>query len=162
MTIHLGADHGGFELKQQIKQWLEQKGHDVVDHGAHEPDSTDDYTDFIFPASQAVADDTDSVGIVFGGSGQGEAMAANRVKGVRAALYYGPAQPIMAVDIEGNVSDDTREILKLTREHNHSNVLSIGVRFVSFEEAQRAINTWLGQPWSTLERHAKRVKKLDE
>jgi ribose 5-phosphate isomerase B len=135
MTIHLGTDHGGFELKEQIKSWLQSEGHEVVDHGAYKFDVNDDYPDFIIPAAQAVAADEASVGVIFGGSGQGEAMAANRVKGVRAALYYGPAVPIMAVDASGRESQDPYEILKLTREHNHSNVLSIGVRFVSFDEA---------------------------
>ncbi len=162
MKIHLGTDHGGFELKEQIKAWLISGQYDVVDHGALEYDKDDDYTDFIFPAAKAVAGDENSVGIIFGGSGQGEAMAANRVKGVRAALYYGPAVPIMAVDVSGRESQDPYEILKLTREHNHSNVLSIGVRFVSFEEAKKAITTWLGQEYSPEQRHGRRVKALDQ
>ncbi len=104
MTVYLGTDHGGFELKEQVKEWLTYEGHEVVDHGAHEFDKNDDYVDFIFPAAKAVAADKESVGIIFGGSGQGEAMAANRVKGARAAVYYGPAKPIKAVDIEGSGS----------------------------------------------------------
>lgn len=161
MQIHLGADHGGFKLKEQIKEWLTVEGHEVVDHGAHELNMSDDYVDFIFPAAHAVADDSNSVGLIFGGSGQGEAMAANRVKGVRAALYYGPAVPIMAVDAEGRMSDDAYEILKLTRVHNHSNVLSIGVRFVSFEEAKKAIQIWLSEPYGEQERHMRRIRELD-
>ncbi len=161
MTIHLGTDHGGFKLKEQLREWLVSEGHDVNDHGAHEFDASDDYTDFIFPAVEAVAADITSVGIIFGGSGQGEAIAANRVKGVRAATYYGPAKPIMAVDADGRTSEDPYEMLKLTREHNHSNVLSIGVRFVSFEEAKKVIAIWLSVPFSEQERHIRRINALD-
>ncbi len=161
MTIHLGTDHGGFEVKEEVKSWLMQLGHTVVDHGADTFDKNDDYVDFIFPAARAVAEDVQSVGVIFGGSGQGEAMAANRVKGVRAAVYYGPALPVMAVDASGRESEDPYEILKLTREHNHSNVLSIGVRFVELPEVKKAINTWLGVSYSLEERHERRIRALD-
>jgi len=161
MTIHVATDHGGFDLKEQIRKWLESEGHDVIDHGAATFDPSDDYIDFIVPAAQAVAADSHSVGIIFGGSGQGEAIAANRVKGVRAATYYGPAVPIMAVDVEGRESNDPYEILKLTREHNHSNILSIGVRFVDFTEAKKAFMIWLAQPYGLNERHKRRVAELD-
>lgn len=161
MTIHLGTDHGGFDFKEQIKSWLESIGHTVDDHGAQSFNVEDDYTDFIFPAAHAVAKDGRSVGIIFGGSGQGEAMAANRVKGVRAAIYYGPAVPKAAIDAEGRTSDDPLEILKLTRQHNHANVLSIGVRFVTLEEAKRAIELWLAEPYGQEQRHIRRITALD-
>lgn len=161
MIIHLGTDHGGFERKEAVKQWLRSEGHEVVDHGAVTFNKDDDYPNFIFPAAHAVAADENSVGIIFGGSGQGEAMAANRVKGVRAAVYYGKALPVEAVDAEGRLSDDAYEILKLTREHNHANVLSLGVRFIDLEESKKAISIWLAQPISTQERHSRRVRLLD-
>jgi len=162
MKLHLGTDHGAFELKQKVKQWLTDQGHEVVDHGAHELDMEDHYVDFIFPAAKAVAADKESLGIVFGGSGQGEAMAANRIKGVRAAVFYSPATPAGAIDAEGNTSDDEYEILKLTRAHNHSNVLSIGGRFMDFETVKMAIDTWMSAPVSDVERHVYRVQELDK
>lgn len=162
MRIHLGTDHGGFELKEKVKEWLLSEGHDVIDHGAYHFDKDDDYPDFIFPCAVAVAGDSDAIGVIFGGSGQGEAMAANRVKGARAAVYYGSALPIMAVDVSGRESQDPYEIVRLTREHNHANVLSIGVRFVAFDEAKKAILTWVNHPTSTDDRHLRRIKQLDQ
>ncbi len=88
MIIHLATDHAGLELKNSIKKYLIKKNYEVKDHGAHEYDALDDYPDFIFPCAKAVAKDTESRGIILGGSGQGEAMAANRIKGVRAAVFY--------------------------------------------------------------------------
>ena len=104
MKIHIATDHAGLDLKNIIRDYLISKGHEVTDHGAHEYDALDDYPDYIFPCAKAVASDLESRGIILGGSGQGEAMAANRVKGVRAAVFYnGPV-----------------EIVKLSREHNLS------------------------------------------
>ena len=88
MRVHLATDHAGLELKNSIKTYLIDKGYDVMDHGAHNYDPLDDYPDFIFPCAKAIASEEDSRGIILGGSGQGEAMAANRIKGVRAAVYY--------------------------------------------------------------------------
>lgn len=161
MIIHLAADHGGFELKEQMKEWLIEHSYEVVDHGAYKFDLDDDYPDFILPAARAVADDENSLGIIFGGSGEGEAIAANRIKGVRAALFYGPALPIMAVDAEGRESIDLLEILKLTRQHNHANILSIGVRFVGFEDAIKAFQVWMNEPVGTAPRHKKRIDMID-
>ena len=116
----------------------------MTDHGAHEYDALDDYPDFIFPCAHAVADDTESRGIILGGSGQGEAMAANRVKGVRAAVYYnGP-----------------NEIVKLSREHNNANVLSLGARFMDEGEILSVIKSWLNEPFAG-GRHQRRIDKLD-
>ena len=109
MKIHLATDHAGLDLKNSIKDHLIDNGHNVTDHGAYEYDALDDYPDFIFPCARAVASDPSSRGIILGGSGQGEAMAANRIKGVRAAVFYnGP-----------------NEIVKLSREHNNANILSL-------------------------------------
>jgi ribose 5-phosphate isomerase B len=116
----------------------------VTDHGAHEYDALDDYPDFIFPCAHAVADDTESRGIILGGSGQGEAMAANRVKGVRAAVYY-------------NGPD---EIVKLSREHNNANVLSLGARFMDEDKILTVIKLWLAEPFAG-GRHQRRIDKLD-
>ena len=144
MNIHLATDHAGLELKNAIKDYLIGKGHEVTDHGAHEYDAQDDYPDFIFPCAWAVAANPENRGIILGGSGQGEAMAANRIKGVRAAVYYG----------------SEREIARLSREHNNSNVLSLGARFISEQEIYDIIETWLDEPFEG-RRHQRRIDKLD-
>ena len=144
MNIHLATDHAGLELKNAIKDYLIEKGHEVTDHGAHEYDAQDDYPDFIFPCARAVAANPENRGIILGGSGQGEAMAANRIKGVRAAVYYG----------------EEREIARLSREHNNANVLSLGARFISEQEIYDVIETWLDEPFEG-GRHQRRIDKLD-
>jgi len=144
MNIHLATDHAGLELKNAIKDYLIGKGHEVTDHGAHEYDAQDDYPDFIFPCARAVAANPENRGIILGGSGQGEAMAANRIKGVRAAVYYG----------------EEREIARLSREHNNANVLSLGARFISEQEIYDIIETWLDEPFEG-GRHQRRIDKLD-
>jgi ribose 5-phosphate isomerase B len=145
MKIHVATDHAGLDLKNAIRDYLVDKGHDVTDHGAHEYDALDDYPDFIFPCAKAVAADTESKGIILGGSGQGEAMAANRVKGCRAAVFYnGPM-----------------DIVKLSREHNNANILSLGARFMSEEEIYDVIELWLAEPFEG-GRHQRRIEKLDK
>ena len=144
MKIHLATDHAGLELKNKIKQHLNESGHDVIDHGAYEYDALDDYPDFIFPCAKAVAEDSRSRGIILGGSGQGEAMAANRIKGVRAAVFYnGP-----------------KEIIELSRQHNNANILSLGARFMSEEEIYRIIEIWFDTDFEE-GRHQRRIDKLD-
>ena len=123
MKIHLATDHAGLELKEKVKLYLSDLNYEVIDHGAYEYDALDDYPDFIFPCANAVSNDPESKGIILGGSGQGEAMAANRVKGVRAAVFY-------------NGPD---EIIKLSRQHNNANILSLGARFMSEEEMYNII-----------------------
>ena len=125
MIIHLATDHAGLDLKDKIKVYLSEMDHEVVDHGAYEYDAIDDYPDFIFPCALAVSKDNNSRGIILGGSGQGEAMAANRVKGVRAAVFY-------------NGPDD---IIKLSRQHNNANILSLGARFMTDKEMYEIIKT---------------------
>tara|TARA_Y100000768_G_scaffold291158_1_gene225218 strand:- start:180 stop:620 length:441 start_codon:yes stop_codon:yes gene_type:complete len=144
MKIHIATDHAGLDLKNTIKEFLLDKGHDVTDHGAYNYDALDDYPDFIFPCARAVASDLNSRGIILGGSGQGEAMAANRIKGCRAAVFYnGP-----------------KEIIKLSREHNDANILSIGARFMLENEIYDIIELWLEEPFAG-GRHQKRIDKLD-
>ena len=145
MIIHLATDHAGLDLKNSIKKYLIENSFDVQDHGAHEYDALDDYPDFIFPCAQAVARDTESRGIILGGSGQGEAMAANRIKGVRAAVFY-------------NGPDD---IVKLSRQHNNANILSLGARFMNKTEIYRVIEIWLNEPFEG-GRHVRRIEKLDD
>ena len=144
MKIHLATDHAGLELKDKIKLHLTKLGHEIIDHGAHEYDALDDYPDFIFPCAKAVAQDDQSRGIILGGSGQGEAMAANRIKGIRAAVYYnGP-----------------EEIIGLSRQHNNANILSLGARFMSEKEIYRIIEIWFDTDFEA-GRHQKRINKLD-
>ena len=144
MTIHLATDHAGLELKNKIKLYLTDQGHNVIDHGAYEYDALDDYPDFIIPCAKAVADDINSKGIILGGSGQGEAMAANRIKGIRAAVFY-------------NGPD---EIVQLSRQHNDANILSIGARFMTEKQIYRIIEIWFETEYQA-GRHQKRIEKLD-
>lgn len=162
MKIALATDHAGFELLRQLEAFLVQSGHKCKDFGPESLNPKDDYPDFIFPAAQAVASGECEVGIILGGSGQGEAMAANRVKGVRCAVYYGAAEAPSAIDAAGNPAKDQHEILRLSREHNNANMLSLAARFVSLEDAKQAINVWLGAKFSGDERHERRISKLDQ
>ena len=145
MKIHLATDHAGLELKEKVRLYLSDLNYEVIDHGAYEYDALDDYPDFIFPCANAVSNDPESKGIILGGSGQGEAMAANRVKGVRAAVFY-------------NGPD---EIIKLSRQHNNANILSLGARFMSEEEMYKIIEVWLSTDFES-GRHQRRIEKLDE
>ncbi|MEK7059455.1 MAG: RpiB/LacA/LacB family sugar-phosphate isomerase [Patescibacteria group bacterium] len=162
MKLALTTDHTGFEAAKQLKEFLESLGHEVVDFCPQTYDEADDYPDFMFPAAKAVAAGDCEAGIILGGSGQGEAMAANRIKGARCALFYGPVTAKTAIDAEGNTSDDPYEILRLSRQHNHANVLSLSARFLTVEEMKKAIVVWLDTPYSAAERHARRVSKLDQ
>ena len=145
MIIHIATDHAGLELKEKVKSYLSKLDYEVIDHGAYEYDALDDYPDFIFPCAKAVSNDINSKGIILGGSGQGEAMAANRVKGVRAAVFY-------------NGPD---EIIKLSRQHNNANILSLGARFMSDQEMYKIIELWLSTDFES-GRHKRRIEKLDE
>jgi len=145
MKIALATDHAGFELKEALKAFLAAEGYDVVDFGANEMNQDDDYPDFVRPAAEAVAKGEVERAIVLGGSGQGEAMVANRIRGVRAAVYYGGKE----------------DIITLSREHNDANILSLGARFLSEDEAKRAVHAWLTTPFSGDERHVRRIGNID-
>ncbi len=162
MKIAIATDHAGFAVVTYLKAFLESLGHDCVDFGPRSMNVDDDYPDFIFPAAEAVACGDCETGIILGGSGQGEAMAANKVKGVRCALFYGPVTAKTAIDAEGTMSDDPYEIVKLSREHNDANVLSLSGRFLTIDEMKRAIEIWLTTPFSNAERHQRRINKLNE
>ncbi len=149
-TIHIGGDHAGYELKESIIRFLEKLEYEVVDHGAYELDESDDYPDFILPVAIAVAEDEHSRGIILGGSGQGEAMVANRVQGIRATVFYG--EPANADE----------SIITLSRHHNDANVLSLGARFITDEEALEAVELWLETGFSGEERHMRRIAKINE
>ncbi len=154
MKIFLGTDHAGFELKEAVKRWLKEGGYDVADEGAFELNEGDDYPDFIdIVAKQVEADPENNRGIIFGGSGQGEAMCANRYKRVRAAVFYGSSSRAE--------SSDAPDIIKLSREHNNANILSLGAKFVKEEEAKQAIKLWLDTGFSGDDRHIRRIAKID-
>ena len=161
MKIALTTDHAGFDMLKELEKYLVELGHECINFGPKAFDVDDDYPDFMFPAAQAVARGDCERGIIFGGSGQGEAMAANRVKGARCALYYGPVAAKVAINAEGDMSDDPLVILKLSREHNNANMLSLGARFLTMDEVKIACKTWLDAPFPEVERHVRRVKKLD-
>ncbi len=142
MRIHIGSDHAGLELKNSLVEHLKSSGHDVIDHGPHVYDALDDYPVFCIPAAQAVANESGSFGIVLGGSGNGEQMAANKVKGIRAALVW------------------SVETAKLAREHNDANVIAIGGRMHSIEVCKELIDVFLATPFSNDERHIRRIGQV--
>lgn len=142
MKIYLATDHAGFELKEKIKAFLEEGGSEVVDCGAKSFDPSDDYPDFIAKAAKAVAKDERSMGIVFGKSGAGEAIVANKIKGIRAVLGF-------------NV-----ENVELARLHNDANILSLGSAFVDTEMVKRLVKIFLETPFSGEERHKRRINKI--
>lgn len=161
MKITVTTDHAGYQAMQGLKTYIESLGHTCVDFGPASFHADDDYPDFMFPAAYAVAAGECERGIIMGGSGQGEAMAANRVKGVRCALFYGPVVAKTAIDAQGSTSDDPYEIVKLSRQHNDANMLSLSGRFLSEDEMRAAIAIWLDTPFSGEPRHIRRLAKLD-
>ncbi len=161
MKVYLATDHAGFDLKEKVKAFLQEKGYDVEDCGAHSFDKNDDFPDFISIAAEAVSKDPDNArGIVFGSSGQGEAMLANKYKNVRAALFYSPVIPAHNVDVSGRTSQDPFEMMRLTREHNNANVLSLGAKIIKDEDALHAVEIWLNAPFTNEQRHMRRIDKI--
>jgi ribose 5-phosphate isomerase B len=142
MRLHIGSDHAGLELKNELLAHLVNNGHDVTDHGPYEYDALDDYPDFCIPAAQAVAKDAASLGIVIGGSGNGEQIAANKVKGIRAVLAW------------------SLETARLGKEHNNANVVSVGGRMHSIDECKAIIDAFIATPFSNDERHIRRINKI--
>lgn len=143
--VFLASDHAGYELKSALSAFLGERGYIVEDLGPFNYEPTDDYPDTLGPLVRAVADDKTAFGIAIGGSGQGEAMVCNRTAGVRAAVYYG----------------GTKEIVRLSRQHNDANVLALGARFVSQDEAKEAVLLWLTTDFTNEERHTRRIAKLN-
>lgn len=163
MKVYLASDHAGFALKEKIKAFLLEKSFIVEDCGSYTYDAGDDYPDFVSIASQKVSDDPEqSRGILVAGSGQAEAMLANKYKGVRCALFYAPVIPTQAADVTGRISNNPYEIIRLTREHNNSNMLSLGGRFLTEEQATHAVELWLAEPFPRDARHVRRLEKMAE
>lgn len=140
-TIALGTDHAGFRLKEFIKTYLESKGYAIIDFGTHSEAATD-YPDFIRPAAESVASGKSNLGIVFGGSGNGEAMVANKVNGVRCGLCW------------------NEESARLTKAHNNANMIAIGARMVSESDAAKIVATWLNTGFDG-GRHHRRIEKIE-
>jgi len=143
--VYLASDHAGYELKSALGAFLGERGYNVEDLGPLSYEPLDDYPDTIGPLARAAADDKTAFGIAIGASGQGEAMVCNRTPGVRAAVYYG----------------GDKEIVKLSREHNNANVLALGARFLTQEEAKDAVLLWLETNFSNEERRVRRIGKLN-
>lgn len=160
MKVYFAADHAGFALKAALMDAVRKDGFEVEDCGAFDLDKNDDYPAFIHSAAGKLAADVaqeiESRAIVIGASGQGEAMVANRHKGVRCALYYGPAG-VDQTDAGGKQLD----MLSSTREHNNANALSLGARFLDGAEAARVVLAWLQIPFSREERHERRIWQID-
>jgi ribose 5-phosphate isomerase B len=142
MRIHIGSDHAGLELKSALIEHLVNNGHDVTDHGPYEYEALDDYPVFCIPTAEAVAKDPNSLGIVLGGSGNGEQMSANKVKGIRAALAWSP------------------EIAKLSREHNNANVVAVGGRVHTLDVSKAIVDAFINTPFSNDERHIRRINQM--
>jgi len=143
--IYLSSDHAGFELKKALIAFLTENNYQCEDCGATTYNDQDDYPDFIIPGCEKVAaNPAENLGIVIGGSGQGEAIAANKVAGIRAALYYG----------------GSTDIITLSKQHNNANVLSLGARFVTVEEAKTVLKLWLETKFTNEERHVRRINKI--
>jgi ribose 5-phosphate isomerase B len=163
MKIYIGSDHTGYELKEKLKKYLGEldMGYEVEDKGAFKYDKDDDYPDFIRPVAEAVAGNPESKGMILGGTGQGEAMCANKVKGIRAAVFYGQKEAIAPVDVAGRYSTDPFEMVQLAREHNNANILSIATRFMEEDEAKFASELFLRTKFSGDERHIRRINKIE-
>ncbi len=142
MRVHIGSDHAGYELKRQLAGWLSEQGHDVVDHGAHRFDPDDDYPPYCIDAAAGVVADPGSLGVVLGGSGNGEQIAANKVNGVRAVLAW------------------NLQTAELGRLHNDANVISLGARMHSAEDAVAMVERFLATAFSGDERHRRRIEML--
>ncbi|MEK7471464.1 MAG: RpiB/LacA/LacB family sugar-phosphate isomerase [Patescibacteria group bacterium] len=154
MKIYIGTDHAGYVLKQALVVFLKGQGYEVIDKGAFEYNEKDDYPDFVVPVALEVSKDPDKVkGIILGGTGEGEAIAANKFPHVRAVVFYGNAKPIV---------EDESNIIVRSREHNNSNILSLGARYFTEESVMDAVNLWLSTPYSEDERHIRRLAKIDK
>lgn len=142
MKVYLATDHGGYELKEILKEWLKKDGFEAEDMGANSLDPEDDYPDFIVPLARKVAQESDSLGIISGRSGNGEAMAANKIKGVRAAVCL------------------NEEMARKSKQHNNANILSLGADYMSVDEAKNIVKVFLETPFSNEERHIRRINKI--
>lgn len=146
MKIYLASDHAGFEMKNELLKFVKDLGYETEDCGAYELNPEDDYPEFIKKAARAVSEDPEnSKAVILGGSGQGEAIVANRFSNIRAVVYYG----------------SNLDIIKLSREHNDANILSLGARFLSLDEAKNTVKLWIETLFSGEERHKRRIEQIN-
>lgn len=152
--IFIGTDHAGYVLKEKLVSTLKLQGYEVIDKGAFEYNEVDDYPDFVIPVAREVSKDGDKAkGIILGGTGEGEAITANRFPHVRAVVYYGKSESVV---------DNESDIIVRSRQHNNTNVLSLGARYFTEDSMMEAVNLWLNTPFSFDERHIRRLAKIDE
>lgn len=142
MRIFIASDHGGFYLKEELKNYLKKKGHQVKDFGAHQYDRNDDYPAFVFPLAHAISKDKRALGIILGRSGNGEIIAANKIKGIYAALCL------------------SERLARRAREHNNANVISLGAEYVTPTAAKRIVEAFIKTPFSQASRHRRRVQAI--
>jgi ribose 5-phosphate isomerase B len=153
MKIFIGTDHAGYVLKEKLLSFLKLQGHEVVDKGAFEYREDDDYPDFVIPVAEEISKNPNEVkGIILGGTGEGEAITANRFPHVRAVTYYGKAECVV---------DDESNVITRSRQHNDTNILSLGARYLTEEKMMEAVNLWLNTPFSFEERHIRRLAKIE-
>ena len=153
MKIYIGTDHAGYVLKEKLVLFLKLQGYEVIDKGAFEYNEDDDYPDFVVPVAREISKNPDGArGIILGGTGEGEAMAANRFPHVRAVVDYGEAVAVV---------DDESNIIVRSRQHNNANILSLGARYFTEDSVMEAVNLWLSTPYSGDERHIRRLAKID-
>ncbi|MFA5095286.1 MAG: RpiB/LacA/LacB family sugar-phosphate isomerase [Candidatus Paceibacterota bacterium] len=153
MKIFIGTDHAGYVLKEKLVSSLKAQGYEVVDKGAFKYDEGDDYPDFVVPVAREVSKDPNNVkGIILGATGEGEAIAANKFPHVRAVAYYGQSQSVV---------DDEADVIVRSRQHNNTNILSLGARYLTEEKMMEAVNLWLNTLFSGAERHIRRLGKID-
>ena len=182
MKIYFAADHAGFELKNILVEFVRTLGYEVEDCGVSALDTNDDYPPIVIRAAKKVAQDIRNGiitrAIILGGSGEGEAMVANRLQGVRAAVFYGPPSPQLRqgfngyskatdgqsapVRLQRDISGHTIDVLTSSRAHNNANVLALGARFLNEDEAKDAVQKWLSAAFGGEERHTRRIKQIDE
>lgn len=161
MTIHLATDHAGLSHKNAVRDHLKESGLDVVDHGAFEQDPEDDYPDYISLAAEAVSRDPENnCAIVFGGSGQGEAIDANKFANVNAVVFYGSFEDSLSPDVQNAIEKSIITGAKKSRDHNNANVLSLGARTMEVSTALKVIDAWLKEPFSGDQRHIRRLNKV--
>jgi ribose 5-phosphate isomerase B len=154
MKIYIGTDHAGYVLKEKLLSSLKGQGYEVIDEGAFEYNEMDDYPDFVVPVARAVSKNPEEArGIILGGTGEGEAIAANKFPHVRAVVYYGKSKCVV---------DDEADIIVRSRQHNNSNILSLGARYFTEESMMEAVNLWLSTPFGKGEKHIRRLAKIDK
>jgi len=154
MKILVGSDHAGFGLKEKLIPYLKELGYEVEDKGAFEYKEDDDYPDYVIPVAREVSKRPNEMrGIVIGGSGQGEGMAANKFSDIRATVFYGERQCV--------VTEEHESIIKISRADNDANILSLGARFITEEEMREAVKEWLDTPFKNTEKYKRRITKMD-